>query len=377
MAQTTAAKRGRPRKKPTLAAVPNPCVRCGKQYKRYEGNFFKSSKKSDIYIQNESRVPICSNCLQDLQAELEKKFRDKRMIYMTLCAYCDIYYCDKAYYDVVEKNNGDFGKYCRIINGQQQYIGKTFKDTLAELNDRITELSTPNDLPVARKMNDQDKKNLSFVISSIGYDCFDDDSWSDDDRRFAFNTLAEYLTDDVLEDSHKVQSVIAMVKTYVQVEQIDKILNIELRKNIVDAAQINKLSGVKTSLLSSINAMAKENGISAITSGKRSQGGNSLTRIMREMNENGFEEIKSNIILSKLSESYQEVANDNIKAIIAELALTGDEYAEMLSQQTDLVAKQQEKIALLEEDKRKLRIEIKDLNEEIYKLDGRKKNNKR
>ena len=123
--------------------------------------------------------------------------------------------------------------------------------------------------------------------------------------------------------------------------------------------------------------MAKENGISAITSGKRSQGGNSLTRIMREMNENGFEEIKSNIILSKLSESYQEVANDNIKAIIAELALTGDEYAELLSQQTDLVAKQQEKIALLEDDKRKLRIEIKDLNEEIYKLDGRKKNNKR
>ena len=377
MAQTTAAKRGRPRKKPTLAEIPNPCIRCGKQYKRYEGNFFKSSKRSDIYIQNESRVPICSNCLQDLQIELEKRFRDKRMVYMTLCAYCDIYYCDKAYYDVVEKNNGDFGKYCRIINGQQQYIGKTFKDTLAELNDRITELSTPADLPIARKMNDQDKKNLSFVISSIGYDCFDDESWSDDDRRFAFNTLAEYLTDDVLEDPHKVQSVIAMVKTYVQVEQIDKILNMELRKNIVDAAQINKLSGVKTSLLSSINAMAKENGISAITSGKRSQGGNSLTRIMREMNDNGFEEIKTNIILSKLSESYQEVANDNIKAIIAELALTGDEYAELLSQQTDLVAKQQEKMALLEEDKRKLRLEIKDLNEEIYKLDGRKKNNKR
>ena len=377
MAQATAAKRGRPRKKPTLAEIPNPCIRCGKQYKRYEGNFFKSSKRSDIYIQNESRVPICSNCLQDLQIELEKRFRDKRMVYMTLCAYCDIYYCDKAYYDVVEKNNGDFGKYCRIINGQQQYIGKTFKDTLAELNDRITELSTPADLPIARKMNDQDKKNLSFVISSIGYDCFDDESWSDDDRRFAFNTLAEYLTDDVLEDPHKVQSVIAMVKTYVQVEQIDKILNMELRKNIVDAAQINKLSGVKTSLLSSINAMAKENGISAITSGKRSQGGNSLTKIMREMNDNGFEEIKTNIILSKLSESYQEVANDNIKAIIAELALTGDEYAELLSQQTDLVAKQQEKMALLEEDKRKLRLEIKDLNEEIYKLDGRKKNNKR
>lgn len=373
MAQATAAKRGRPRKKPTLAAVPNPCIRCGKQYKRYEGNFYKSSKRSDIYVQNDSRVPICTNCLQDLQVELEKRFRDKRMVYMTLCAYCDVYYCDKAYYDVVEKNNGDFGKYCRIINGQQQYIGKTFKDTIAELNDRITELSTPTDLPIARKMNDQDKKNLSFVISSIGYDCFDDDSWSDDDRRFAFNTLAEYLTDDVLEDSHKVQSVIAMVKTYVQVEQIDKILNMELRKNVIDAEQIKKLSDVKKGLQASINAMAKENGISAITSGKKSQGGNSLTKIMREMNDNGFEEIKVNVVTSKLSESYQEVANDNIKAIIAELALTGDEYAEMLSQQTDLMAKQQEKIAILEEDKRKLRIEIKELNEEIVKLDARKK----
>ena len=228
-------------------------------------------------------------------------------------------------------------------------------------------------MPIARKMNDQDKKNLTYVVSSIGYDCFDDDSWSDDDRRFAYNTLADYLTDDVLEDSHKVQSVIAMVKTYVQVEQIDKILNMELRKNRVDADQLNKLSGVKKGLLAAINAMAKENGISAITSGKKTQTGNSLTRIMRELGEHGFEETKVNVVSSRLSDSYKEVATDNIRAILAELALTGDEYAEMLSQQTELVAKQQERIDILEEERRKLRIEIKLLNDEIGKLDARKK----
>ena len=370
-ATETPRKRGRPRKKPTLAEVPNPCIRCGKQYKKYIGNFFKNAR-SEIYIQNDSRIPICANCLEDLQAGLEKKFRDKRVVYMVLCAYCDIYYCDKAYYDVTDKPDGDFGKYCRVINGQQ-YKNKTFQDTIAEMNDRIIELLTPADMPMARKMNDQDKQNLTYVVSSLGYDPFDDDSWSDDDRRFAFNTLADYLSDDVLEDPHKVQSVIAMVKTYVQIEQIDKTLNSELRKVNPDTEALNKLTNVKKSLLSTINATAKENGISAIASGKKSQNGSSLTRIMREMADNGFEEIKVNVINSKLSDSYKEIATDNIKAILAELAFTSDEYAEMLSNQTELVAKQQEKIDVLEEDKRKLRIQIKELNEEIGRLDARKK----
>lgn len=369
---TTPRKRGRPKKikKPTVE--PNPCIRCGRMFTKYEGNFFKNAR-SDLFLQNDNRIPICSHCLEEIQKDLEKQFRDKRLVYMALCAFCDFYYTDKAFYDIADKSDCSFGKYCRIISGQQQYKNKTFRDTIAELNDTITELTTPADMPIARKMNDQDKKNLTYVISSIGYDCFDDDSWSDDDRRFAYNTLADYLTDDVLEDSHKVQSVIAMVKTYVQVEQIDKILNMELRKSKIDADQLNKLSGVKKGLLAAINAMAKENGISAITSGKKTQTGNSLTRIMREMGEHGFEETKVNVVSSKLSDSYKEVATDNIRAILAELALSGDEYAEMLSQQTELVAKQQERIDVLEEERRKLRIEIKLLNDEIGKLDARKK----
>ena len=365
-------KRGRPRKiKPSEPTLPHPCVRCGKQYKKFIGNFYKNSR-SDIYNENDSRIPICANCLQELQAKLEKKFRDKRLVYMTLCAYCDVYYTDKAFYTVTDSPDGDFGKYCRIINGVQ-YKDKTFQDTIMELNDVILKLSTPTDLPIARKMNDQDKQNMTHVIHSLGYDCFDDDTWSEDEKRFAYNTLADYLSDDVLEDSHKVQCVITMVKTFVQVEQIDKSLNAEMRKVHLDSDNISKLSNVKKSLLSTINTMAKENGISAITSGKKTQGGNSLTRIMREMGENNFEEIKVNVITSKLAESYKEVATDNIKAILAELALTGDEYAEMLSKQTELVASQQEKIDVLEEDKRKLRIQIKELNEEIGRLDARKK----
>ena len=371
MPTATPRKRGRPKKVEAIDQTPNPCIRCGKQYKRYTSNFFKNGK-SDIYIQNDSRIPICSNCLTELQENLEKKIRDKRIVYMIMCAYCDFYYCDKAYYDTIN-NNGDFGKYARIIGGQQQYNNKTFKDSIIEFNDRMIELLTPADMPVARKMNEQDKKNMTYVISSIGYDCFNDDSWTEDDKRFAFNTLADYLTDETLEDPHKIQSVISMVKTYVQVEQIDRSLNTELRKSSPDTDNLNKLTNVKKNLLSTINATAKENGISAIASGKKTQGGNSLTRIMREMTDNNFEEIKANVVNSRLAESYKEVATDNIKAILAELALTGDEYAEMLSNQTELVASQQEKIDILEEDKRKLRIQIKELNEEIGRLDARKK----
>ena len=365
-------KRGRPRKiKPAEPALPHPCVRCGKQYKKFIGNFYKNSR-SDIYNENDSRIPICANCLQELQAKLEKKFRDKRLVYMTLCAYCDVYYTDKAFYTVTDSPDGDFGKYCRVINGVQ-YKDKTFQDTIMELNDAILKLSTPADLPIARKMNDQDKQNMTYVISSLGYDCFDDDTWSEDEKRFAYNTLADYLSDDVLEDSHKVQCVITMVKTFVQVEQIDKSLNAEMRKVHLDSDNISKLSNVKKSLLSTINTMAKENGISAIASGKKTQGGNTLTGIMKQMEEHKFEEIKVNVLPSKLSASFKEVATDNIKAIMEELSLTNDDFAEMLSKQTELVVKQQDTIDKVQEEKRQLKLEIKRLEDEIYKLDNRRK----
>ena len=84
---------------------------------------------------------------------------------------------------------------------------------------------------------------------------------------------------------------------------------------------------------------------------------------MKEMQENGFEEIKINLVNAKMSASYQEIAKANAKALIEELNLTSDEYAQRLAEQSEILGNQQTNIENLEEINRKLKMEIKLLKE--------------
>lgn len=140
-------------------------------------------------------------------------------------------------------------------------------------------------------------------------------------------------------------------------------INSELKKGIIDYTLLDKLTAVKDKLSRNINNTANENGISAKSSGKTSKGANALTNIMKEMQENGFEEIKVNIVNAKMSASYQEIAKANAKALIEELNLTSDEYAQKLAEQSEILSGQQTTIENLEETNRKLKMEIKLLKE--------------
>ena len=84
---------------------------------------------------------------------------------------------------------------------------------------------------------------------------------------------------------------------------------------------------------------------------------------MKEMQENGFEEIKVNIVDAKLSTSYQEVAKANAKALLEELNLTGDEYAQMVAQQSEMVSELQANNERLEENLRLARLELKKIQD--------------
>jgi hypothetical protein len=82
---------------------------------------------------------------------------------------------------------------------------------------------------------------------------------------------------------------------------------------------------------------------------------------MKEMGENGFEEIKVNVVDAHLSESFREVAEQNARALINELNFTSDEYARMVAEQSVMVSDLQEKLLLKEEEVRLLKVERKQL----------------
>ena len=77
---------------------------------------------------------------------------------------------------------------------------------------------------------------------------------------------------------------------------------------------------------------------------------------------NNFEDIKVNYIDSKLSQSYKEIAEINAKALNNELNLSADDYALMVSRQADKIRTLQSSNELLEEENRKLKVQIKKMS---------------
>ena len=320
------------------------------------------SKTSPLFTSNELYTHICADCVNDLMFEMQTRYKDTKIALMIICHYLDVYFSEELYESIKDNANFSFGNYAKLLNGIQ-YKAKSFTTALMEILSNGLKGSQAIQEEKEIKWSSSDLKNKNYVLQSIGYDCFDDESYSNVNRKFLFNTLADYLTDDVLEDSHKLQCVIAMVKTTLQVENIDKMINSELKKGVIDYTLLDKLTAVKDKLSRNINNTANENGISAKSSGKTSKGANALTNIMKEMQENGFEEIKVNVVNAKMSVSYQEIAKANAKALIEELNLTSDEYAQKLAEQSEILSSQQINIENLEETIRKLKMEIKLLKE--------------
>lgn len=328
------------------------------------------SKTSPLFVSNDLYTCICSDCANELYEEAKVKYKDEKMALIIVCHYLDVFFDNELYEKRKDDANFSLGNYLKHAN-LGQYKAKNFTTFLVNtLKDgNVLKGSLEVQIESEIKWSASDLKNKTYVLQTVGYDCFEDENYRDADRKFLFNTLSDYLTDDVIEDPHKLLSAIALVKTILQLDSVDKLINKELRQKLPDNSLVKSLTEIKDKLARTINSSANENGISAKGSGKGSKGSNTLTNIMKEMSENGFEEIKVNIVDMKLSNSYQEIAKDNARALFDELNFTSDDFARMVATQSEMIDDYQNKISKLEEENRLLKIQIKTLKAE---LDGDK-----
>lgn len=339
------------------------CTRCGKTRSDPKGYFFMS-KTSPLFTSNELYTHICSDCVNELMFEMQTRYKDTKIALMITCHFLDVYFSEELYESIKDNANFSFGNYLKLLNGTQ-YKAKSFTTSLMNIiRDGLKGAQTIQQ-EKETKWSSSDLKNKNYVLQTVGYDCFEDESYTDSNRKFLFNTLADYLTDDVVEDPHKLQCVISMVKTTLQVENIDRMINAELRQINPDSILIDKLSGIKDKLSRNINTAANDNGISAKGSGKKSAGANALTNIMKEMAENGFEEIKVNIFNSKMSDAFKNISDISNKSLFEQLNYQQDDYAKMVATQRDMIQNYVNENDGLTEQVRLLKIQIKELKESL------------
>jgi len=199
-------------------------------------------------------------------------------------------------------------------------------------------------------------ENENFVLETLQYDPFDDDSYSLQNRLYLFNSLADYLTDEILEDQHKTQSCIAIVKTLLQIENIDREINRELATTPTDADALKALTSTKNSLVAVYNSLANENAISAKTNKSAAAKTMSLTGIMREMEHNGYEQAKTNYTNSMLtSEAYRHIADISSEALLQRARVTDEDLGRVVKEQHEEIRALKTQVYQLKEENRLLK----------------------
>ena len=261
-------------------------------------------------------------------------------------------YSDSENEGFIHKNNN------RSSEEREKIIAKYKPIFESKISNVISSTKSTNNV----KWVKEDKQNMKYVISKLGYDPFESVGLDDYDRKYCFNLLSGYFdTPGILEDGHKKQCVIEITMSYCQCRKITEELNLELSKSDSNEKKITSLTSAKTSLLSSIATIAKDNNISSNYNKNSSQGQDSISSMMKEMEKNGFEEIKVNLFDIRTSEAFKQIDAISNENIANQLTLDTNEYSDIVKEQREIIKSFESELDQLKEENRNLKNKVIDL----------------
>ena len=372
------------------------CPVCKKE-KSIATGFYKSS--SPLFALD-GCVPICIDCVKNDVVNEDGTVNENKL--KTMCQRLDKpFYSDEldsaflqaksehSYLsddEIAKYGNKIVGFYFKNINTLRQnkdrsfadsekdgFVHKTYnvnarqkKETIAN---RYSDIKDKNNKqqPIRKSDGDtkwtkEDKQNMKYVISKLGYDPFESVGLDDFDRKYCFNLLSGYFdTPGILEDGHKKQCVIEITMSYCQCRKITEELNLELSRSDSNEKKVSSLTSAKSSLLSSIATIAKDNNISSNYNKNSSQGQDSISSMMKEMEKNGFEEIRVNLFDIKTSEAFKQIDAISNENIANQLTLDASEYSDMVKEQREMIKNFESELEQLKEENRNLKNKVIDL----------------
>jgi len=260
-------------------------------------------------------------------------------------------------------NNSIFniGLYIRLLNGRQ-YQYKCFANSIVE--NELTKTDDEVKEEIESKWSKSDKQNMNFAISVVGYDPFDNCGLTNNDRKYCFNILAGYCdSEGIQEDGHKIQSVVQITQSQLQCTKLDEMINAELLNAHPDDKRIKELTATKKSLLDAIAKIAQDNNLSSAYNKNSSKGSNTLSRKMKAMADDGYEQIKVNLFDIKTCGAIKQIADISNQSILDQLTLDSNDYTDMIKEQRELIDRYRKSSEELEEENRMLKNKVVDLEQ--------------
>lgn len=332
------------------------CPCCGTELKNLNSQTYTSKSRLWSYF---GRLLICKSCVDSIWEEFLERYNydvEKAMYY--ICMTFDYAFHKKLLESskktVEEKGGKVIQKYLTVLNsfGEKNGYADCFKNG-EKLEINIIEEKVEQNKHKKIVLTDEDKKNKEDIKNLLGYDPFENEL--DEDKKFLYAKLIDFLDEATLEDSFKIPVVCEIVKGFNHAEKINQaIANIDITK-IEKVKDIKDLVATKTQILSSILAMAKDNGISVNHSNNKSKGSGTLSGIIKKLNELDLEDIKVNLFNIETAEAIKQVADISNRSILDQLRFDENDYTEIIREQKKMIESMDEKLIKLEEENRILK----------------------
>jgi len=352
------------------------CPMCTDEPKA-RSNFYKSL--SPLYLginidyPNESRMVFCKECICNTYDTYYGILKDIKKSILITCMKFDIPF-----------NEGDFDgamKQCtnkptahplKIYMTKLNSLGN-FNNTLAGFDpkflfdketgkDLITnalELEV-KDLDYNIQLTEKDLQVKDDVIRLIGYDPFA--GYSNFDQKFLYNELITYLDEDLLDDAFKLSQILQLVNNNNQIRKIDLViatLSNDTKTLISNQGEIKSLSSTKSQIVGSTDKIAKENSISVKNRGDKKAGKSTLTYMMKNYREIGFEDAEVDYYDQLKGIGMKHAADISNSSILEQLRFDENDLDNMIKEQRTLIQSLQSELDESLEENRKLRIKIK------------------
>ncbi|MBD8839477.1 hypothetical protein IFU39_16815 [Paenibacillus sp. CFBP 13594] len=130
---------------------------------------------------------------------------------------------------------------------------------------------------------------------------------------------------------------------------------------ITNAGTIKSLIEAKGKLYKSVLDLAKDNGISVNHNNNKSKGSGTLSGIIKQLQEKGFEEASVNLFDIETCAGMSQVADISNESIFKQLQFDENDYSAMLIEQREIIGDLSGKVTKYEE-------EIRVLKKELLKL---------
>lgn len=328
-------------------------------------NFYKSYNKFDA----DQYMSICRKCLRDSIDYNNMQTVKATLMQINRPFIHSIWLSSSE--EARNKNQDHFGLYIKTIQ-MKDFRDLTWNDSDdVEVSKKAASPSLPSKEEKDIVKNDQEINQIELelqdnnrldVIKMLGYDPFEFEN--ERDRRHLYNKLVDFLDEGTLEDGFKLPTVIEIVKTFNQLDKINNTISkmtTDVESLTTNAGVIKSLIDAKDKLYKSVLALAKDNGISVNHNNNKSKGSGTLSGIIKQLQEKGFEEASVNLFDIETCAGMSQVADISNESIFKQLQFDENDYSAMLIEQREIIEDLSGKVTKYEE-------EIRVLKKELLKL---------